>query len=599
MRVADYIFKTLADRGIRQVFVVTGGGAMHLNDALGRERRIQYVCPLHEQAGAFAAEGWARISGLPGVLSVTSGPGGTNALTGVAGAWLDSIPMIVISGQVKLAMTTSVCPELGLRQLGDQELNIVDVVRPITKYAVMLRSAADIRRELDKAWTLCRSGRPGPVWLDVPLDIQAAEIDPDKLQPWTPEPELPPPDPVVLRCVADRMAAARRPVIMAGLGVRHGHGVEMLKTLAGQLNIPLLTAISGIDLIDSGHRLFCGRPGILGERAANFILQNADLLLVIGTRMGIRTIGYSGTGTARAAYKIMVDADPAELRKPTFRPDLAVNADAGEFLRALVKRLPAAPENNPEWLAYCRRLREQYPIITAAHRNRTDYVSSYVLPELLSRFCPDDAIVVTGNGTAYTSTFQAIPLKTGMRMFANAACASMGYGLPAAIGAALAGGGREVLCLTGDGSLQMNLQELQTLRRLNLPLKLFVYNNAGYLSIKLTQRSFFNGHFVGSESGSGVTLPDLERLAGAYGLPFRRLHCNREAEELLPEILAESGPVVIEVMTDPFEVLGPKAATRQLPGGKLVSAPLEDLAPFLPREEFRHNMLIDPVKEDF
>lgn len=600
MRVADYIFKTLADYGVKHVFFVSGGGAMHLNDALGREKRIRYICNLHEQACSIAAEGYARVTGEPGVVSVTTGPGGTNAVTGVAGAWLDSIPMLVVSGQIKRATAITACPMQRLRQLGDQELNIVDVVRPITKYAVMIKDKRDVRYELEKAWHLCRSGRPGPVWLDVPLDIQAAEIDPAELRGYEKEygTETPEPRPTQMAEVISKLQSARRPVIVAGIGVRHGGGAETLLKFAEKRNIPVLTSISGIDLIPSDHPLFFGRPGILGERAANFIMQNSDLLLVLGTRMGIRIVGYAYETVARAACKIMVDADPNELCKPTFHPDIAVHADAGKFLEAVDDALPAS-EGDPAWLAYCRRVKARYPVITDEHRARTDYVSSYAFPEMIGQLCRDDSIVVTGNGTAYTSTFQAIPLRKGMRMFSNEACASMGYGFPAAIGAALAGGGREVLCLTGDGSLQMNLQELQTMKNYHLPIKLFVYNNAGYLSIKLTQKAFFGGNFVGSEEGSGIILPDLGKLAAAYGLPFFRLANNQEARKMLPEILAAEGPVVVEVMTDPFEVLGPKAASKRLPDGSMVSAPLEDLAPFLPREEFLSNMLIPPVAEDF
>ena len=600
MRVADYIFKTLADKGVKHVFLVTGGGAMHLNDAIGKESRIQYVCNLHEQACAMAAEGYARISGMPGVLNVTTGPGGTNALTGVAGAWLDSIPMLVISGQVKRATTIAACPDLHLRQLGDQELNIVDMVRPITKYAVMIQDPAMIRYELEKAWYLCQSGRPGPVWLDVPLDIQAADMDTEKLPSYTPEPEtfLPEIPETKWNEILVKLNSAKRPAIIAGIGVRHGKAVQQLLELAEKRNIPLLTSISGIDLVPSDHPLFFGRPGILGERAANFIMQNSDLLLVLGTRMGIRIIGYAYDKIAREACKIMVDADENELQKPTFRPDIAIHADTGKFLQGILERI-APDSGDPAWLEYCRSLKKRYPVITGEHRAQTDYVSSYVLPELLSRHCRENTVVVTGNGIAYTSTFQAIHIHPGMRMFANEACASMGYGLPAAIGAALAGGGREVLCITGDGSLQMNIQELQTLKNLQLPIKLFVYNNDGYLSIKLTQKSFFNGNFVGAHPGSGVVLPDLEKLAAAYGLPFQRLRNNREAEKRLPEILAASGPAIIEVMLDPFEVPGPKAASKRLPDGSMVSAPLEDLAPFLPREEFLQNMIVQPVKEDF
>lgn len=600
MRVADYIFKFLADHGVRHVFLVTGGGAMFLNDALGREKRLKYVCNLHEQACAIAAEGYARVTGTPGVINVTTGPGGTNAITGVAGAWLDSIPMFVVSGQIKRETCTAFHPELKLRQLGDQELNITDVVKPVTKYAVVIRKPEDIRYELEKAWYLCRTGRPGPVWLDVPLDIQAAQINETTLAGYTPESEFPVPETEEqqLRHIVEKLKTARRPAIVAGIGVRHAGAVSELRELAEKHRIPLLTSISGIDLIESEHPLFYGRPGILGERAANFIMQNTDLLLVIGTRMGLRIIGYAYEKIARGACKIMVDIDAGELQKPTFRPDIAVHADAGEFLKKLLPLIPDDYESSGEWLGYCSRLKKQYPVVTAEHRNRTDYVSTYFFAELIGKHCRKNSVVVTGNGVAYTSTFQALPVPDGTRVFANEACASMGYGLPAAIGAAFAGNGREVICLTGDGSVQMNLQELQTVKNYALPLKLFVYNNGGYLSIKLTQNSFFGGHFVGSESGSGIILPDLEKLAAAYGLPFRRLVNNADAAENIAGILAGDGPVIIEVMTDPFEVLSPKAASKQTADGRIVSAPLEDLAPFLPREEFLANMIVPPVEEN-
>ena len=601
MRVADYIFKFLADRGTEHVFLVTGGGAMFLNDAVGREKRLKYVCNLHEQACAIAAEGYARVTGKPGVVCVTTGPGGTNAITGVAGAWLDSIPMIIISGQIKRATCIASYPELKLRQLGDQELNIVDVVKPITKYAAMVREPQDIRCELEKAYTLAVSGRPGPVWLDIPLDIQAAEIPEKELTGYSLcEDEFHPDIPEELADrVITQLKKSKRPAIVCGIGVRHARAAEKLLSFARKHNIPVLTSISGIDLIESDDPLFFGRPGILGERCANFVMQNSDLLLVIGTRMGIRIIGYAYELVAREACKIMVDIDPAELAKPTFRPDIAVCADAGDFLDRMEEVTQDEFSSSDKWLAYCRRMRESYPVITDEHRQVTDYVSSYVFPELIGKLCRDNSVIVTGNGIAYTSTFQAIPLKKGIRMFSNEACASMGYGLPAAIGAAFAGKGREVICLTGDGSIQMNIQELQTVKNYALPIKLFVYNNDGYLSIKLTQKSFFNGNFVGSEPGSGVILPDMEKLAAAYGLPYFKLKNNREAEEKLPQILALDGPVITEVMTDPFEVPGPKAASKRLPDGTMISAPLEDLAPFLPREEFRRNMIIAPVEEKF
>ena len=595
MRVADYIWKTLADKGVRHVFLVTGGGAMHLNDALGLERRIKYVCNLHEQACAMAAEGYARASGTPGVINVTTGPGGTNALTGVMGAWLDSVPMVIVSGQIKRATMITSCPHLKLRQLGDQEYNIVDAVRPMTKFAKTVMSVEEVPQALEDAWRICQEGRPGPVWIDVPLDIQAAEMVPRaKCEVRSAEGR----ETGDVRCeaveVAEALKAAKRPAIIVGSGVHNAHCEELFLKVAESLNIPVLTSISGIDLIPSDHPLFFGRPGILGERPANLIMQNSDLFIVLGTRMGIRICGYAYETVARAAKKVMVDIDPNELEKPTFRPDVKICADAGDFLRALAVELPSLGPK-AEWLDYCRRIKAKYPVILSEHRARTDYVSSYVLPEAIMRHAPDPLTVVTSNGIAYTSTFQAIPIRKGMRMFSNEACASMGYGLPAAIGAAFADAGRTVVCFEGDGSIQMNIQELQTLLNYKLPVKLLVYNNGGYLSIKTTQRAFFNGRFMGSEAGSGVILPSFEKIAAAYGLPYFRLKNNQELDAKLPEIFATEGPALVEVMLDPFEKLGPKAASKKLPDGTMVSAPLEDMAPFLPREEFAANMLIPPL----
>lgn len=586
MRVADYIWKFLADKGVRHVFLVTGGGAMHLNDALGRETRIKYVCNLHEQACAMAAEGYARMSGMPGVVSVTTGPGGTNALTGVMGAWLDSVPMIVISGQIKRATMTTSCPHLKLRQLGDQEYNIVDAARPMTKMAKTVMSVEDVPEVMAEAWELCQSGRPGPVWIDVPLDIQAAEIDcdrPNAVRSSRLAEIVSPAEGQIYEMVA-LLRRAKRPAIIVGSGVRNARAEKLFLEVAESLNIPVLTSISGIDLIPSDHPLFFGRPGILGERPANFIMQNSDLFIVLGTRMGIRICGYAYDTVACNAVKVMIDIDEAELEKPTFRPDVKIHSDAGAFLEALHVALPSLPPHE-EWLSYCRGVKARFPVILSEHRERTDYVSSYVLPEAVVRHAPDPLTVVTSNGIAYTSTFQAIPIRKGMRMFSNEACASMGYGLPAAIGAAFAGGDRRVVCFEGDGSIQMNLQELQTMKNYRLPITLLIYNNGGYLSIKTTQKAFFGGFFVGSEAGSGVVLPSFEKLAAAYDLPYFRLSTNQELDEKLPEIFAVNGPVVVEVMLDPFEVLGPKAASRRLPDGTMVSEPLDNMAPFLSEEE--------------
>jgi acetolactate synthase-1/2/3 large subunit len=448
-------------------------------------------------------------------------------------------------------------------------------------------SVEEVPSVMEEAWTLCQSGRPGPVWIDVPLDIQAAEIDIcDKNLPIMPAPLKPAATQVAE--VSALLRKAKRPAVIVGSGVRNAKAERLFLKVAVSLNIPVLTSISGIDLIPSDHPLFFGRPGILGERPANFIMQSSDLFIVLGTRMGIRICGYAYETVACGAVKVMVDIDEAELEKPTFMPDIKINADVGVFLEMLHAELPSL-EAKTEWLDYCRRVKAAYPVVLQEHRDRTDYVSSYVLPEAIVRHAPVPLTVVTSNGVAYTSTFQSIPVRKDMRMFSNEACASMGYGLPAAIGAAFAGGmDRTVVCFEGDGSIQMNLQELQTLLTYTLPIKLFVYNNGGYLSIKTTQKSFFGGFFVGSEAGSGVMLPDFEKLAQAYGLPYFKLSDNQELEGKLPEIFAVPGPVLIEVMLDPFEVLGPKAASRRLPDGTMVSESLENMAPFLPEEEVRY-----------
>ena len=489
-------------------------------------------------------------------------------------------------------MITS-CPELKLRQLGDQEYNIVDAVKPMTKLAKTIMSVDEVPETMEQAWSLCQSGRPGPVWIDVPLDIQAAEMGEHSVREIAKVSNEP-----LLKATTDQISQvvallknAKRPAIIVGSGVHNAHAEELFLKVAESINIPVLTSISGIDLIPSNHRLFFGRPGILGERPANFIMQNSDLFIVLGTRMGIRICGYAYETVARNATKVMVDVDSAELNKPTFRPDVKIQSDARVFLEMLNAALPALPPKN-DWLEYCTNIKTKYPVVLPEHRSRTDYVSSYVLPEAIVRHAPDPLTVVTSNGIAYTSTFQSIPIRKGMKMFSNEACASMGYGLPAAIGAAFAGGlDRAVVCFEGDGSIQMNIQELQTLINYKLPIKLFVYNNGGYLSIKTTQRAFFEGFFVGSEEGSGVILPSFKKLAEAYGLPYMCLNNNQELEAKLPQVFADNKAMLIEVMLDPFEILGPKAASKRLPDGTMVSEPLENMAPFLPSEELAANMI--------
>ena len=595
MRVADYVFNFIADKGVDHVFFVSGGGAMHLNDALGKNKRIRYVCNLHEQACAMAAEGYARITNKPGVINVTTGPGGTNAVTGVLGAWLDSVPMFVISGQVKRETLISRNPELKLRQLGDQEADIVSIVKSITKYAAIVMDEKEIRWQLEKAWHLATSGRPGPVWLDIPLDVQAAEItNPDKLQPFTIEPKTKL-DKHAIQAVFEKIRQAKRPVVIAGYGIRLARALPTFNQVIDNLKIPVLTTISGIDLLPTNHPYFYGRPGLLGERAANFIMQNADLVIILGTRMSLRILSYAYQTFAREAHKVMVDIDEGELKKPTLNIDTPLCIDVGDFLTE-IKQQGELPEKK-DWLDYCSDKKRRYPIITEEHRQISDVVSSYILADVVSDCLKGDEIIVTGNGIAYTSTFQALRLKEGNRMFANIGCASMGYDLPAAIGAAFAGDGRTVICFCGDGSIQMNIQELQTIVHYNLNIKMLMVNNDGYLSIKHTQRAFFNDHFVGSHPASGVVLPDMQKIATAYGLPAFHIANHEELKSQLPNILAMPGPVFCEIVCAPFEAVGPKTASRKLPDGRMVSSPLEDLYPFLDRKEFLDNMIVKPLDE--
>lgn len=598
MRVADYIFEFFANNGVSHIFMVSGGGAMHLNDALGLQKKIKYVCNLHEQASSIAAEGYARVKNEPGVVCVTTGPGGTNAITGVMGAWVDSIPMVVISGQVKQETLITCCPELNLRQLGDQEINIVDIVKPITKYAAMVTEKEMIRYHLEKAWLLAKSGRPGPVWLDIPLDIQAAIIDdPMKLTPYNKDTEdLPGISEDIVKDVYTRIISSKRPVIIAGQGVRASGALGMFSELINKLNVPVLTSISGIDLIPSDHRLFFGRPGILGERPANFIMQNSDLIIILGTRMNIRMLSYAYKLFGREAYKIMVDIDNAELHKPTLSIDCPIHGDVKQFIQLFLSGIRNNIDEREEWIAYCNKVKNKYPIVLDEHRNVKKYVNSYMFAEVLSNHLKDGATILTGNGIAYTSTFQAFKIKDRQRMFANVGCAAMGYDLPAAIGAAFAASPSDVVCITGDGSIQMNIQELQTIKAYNLPIKIFVFNNEGYLSIKHTQKAFFEGRFVGSECTSGVVLPELEKIANAYGIKYMCIKSNGELENGITNALSWSGSVLCEVFLDPFEIVGPKSSTQRLDDGTLVSRPLEDLAPILDRKEFLENMIIKEFK---
>jgi acetolactate synthase-1/2/3 large subunit len=598
-RVADYVFDYLADRGTRHVFMLTGGHAMFLNDALGCNSRLQYICCHHEQACAMAAESYARVSRKPGIVNVTAGPGGINTLNGVFGAYTDSIPMLVVAGQSKRETLISSYNGPHLRQLGDQELDIVSMVKGITKYSVLVRDPSTIRYHLERAYHLAVSGRPGPCWLDIPVDVQSSMIDPAALRGYDPAEDPSPVDAaLVKRQCADlvkRLATAERPVIMVGSALHLSGAYEEFEAVIRRLQIPVTTAWTAIDAMDSNDPLYCGRPGTIGDRAGNFTVQNSDLLLVLGSRLPIRQVSYNWASFARHAYKVQVDIDRAELEKPALiRPDMGIQADLKDFLRALLAELPQkSAGHHDKWLQWCKERVAKYPIVQPHHRDTSKPINPYHFIEVLTRLLRADDIIVCGNASASVMTFQAAFIKKGQRMFTNAGSASMGYDLPSAVGAALARPGSRVICMAGEGSMMLNLQELQTIVYHKLPVKVIVLNNDGYLSQRITQTSFFK-RFIGEGPRTGLSFPDMAKVGSAFGLPSVRLE-NPVFEPVLDQFLAAPGFGLADVILNKDQMFEPKLSSRVLADGRMATANLEDMAPFLDREELKSNLL---YKED-
>lgn len=591
MRVADYIFRCLADRGVRHAFLVVGGGAMQLNDALRLEKRITPVCCHHEQACAIAAEGYFRASGELPVVSVTTGPGGTNALTGVIGAWLDSIPMIIVSGQVKYATTVASCPEVGLRQLGDQEINIIDVVRPVTKYAVMVKEASDIRYELEKAIYLACSGRPGPVWLDIPLNVQGAILeDGVSLASFVPDTTSGRLEYARVDDAVRLISSAKKPVVIAGHGIALGKCEREFLAFVEKFPMPVVTTFNGFTMLPSDHPLYFGRIGTIGQRRANFVLQNADLVVSLGSRNNIRQISYNWENFAPKAHKIVVDIDPRELQKPTVRPNVGIAGDVGAVIEELTRRLPGDfADRMVSWLQWCAGIRAKYPVHTAEQLVCEGGVNPYHATAVISKHCPQDAAVAIGNGTVSIAAFQTWNVKRGQRVFCNSGCASMGYDLPAAVGAAVATS-RTTVCLAGDGSLMMNLQELVTVFHNRLPIKIFIFDNGGYTSIRQTQGNLFSKEFIGCDASSGVGFPDFAALCKSIGFKVTVVANHDELEEAVKVAFKRVGPEVIVVRIPETIGFSPKLSARRLPDGTMVSPSLEDMFPFLSREEMAENV---------
>lgn len=610
VRIADYIVDFLVKHGVTDCFTVVGGGAMHLNDAFGHDERIHCTYNHHEQACAIAAEAYARLENRIAAVCVTTGPGGTNAITGVVGGWLDSIPMFVVSGQVRYDTTARYAERftggLPLRAVGDQEFDITKSVECMCKYAVMLEEPTDIRYLLEKAWHLATTGRPGPVWVDVPVNYQGMLIETDELKGYDIDEREELPKPVsdeMIDAVLVEISKAKRPVIYAGGGVRISGGFEVFRKVVDRLGVPVVTYWNSIDLIEDEHSLYCGRGGNMGDRAGNFAVQNADLVLAIGTRISIRQVGYNWKTWAREAKVIMVDIDQAELKKPTIHVDMPIWADAGDFLDALNRRIgdDAEPVSKEEWWReQCQTWKKRYPVTLKRHwRENGETANVFAFIRYLSESLPEGSLTAVSNGACCVVGHQDWCIKKDTRFIINNAIASMGYGLPAAIGVCISGGRKETICLEGDGSIMMNLQELQTIVTNQLPIKLFLINNAGYHSIRQTQNNLFKEHSkvgIGPESGD-LSFPDYRKIAEAFGYPYFCAHSNEEMKEAVRETLAQPGFAFCEIFTDTEQVWEPKSATRRLSDGRLVSPPLEDLAPFLSREELAENMFIDMVEE--
>ena len=586
----------VAEQGVKHVFMLPGGGAMHLNESLGRRTDLEFVCNLHEQAAAIAAEAYAKVTNKLSVLMVTTGPGGTNAVTGVASAWLDSMPCLVLSGQVKRA---DLKRDSGVRILGVQEIDIVSIVDSFTKYAVTIEDPSTIRYHLERAVHLANADRRGPVWIDIPLDVQAAQIDPAELPGFTPPAtEVDAGLPAQVRQLLGLLGSSERPVVVAGSGIRAAGTVNEFRQAIETLQIPVLTTWLAMDLLPETDPLFAGRPGSIAPRGANFALQNSDLMLVIGSRLDMALTGYAHDNLARQAIKVMVDIDEAEIRKMKTTVHLSVVADAGEFVRELNRQLAdASLPRYDRWVRRCQDWKHRYPIVQSEYRELREGVSTYCLSEAISEELSNDDIVVSGSSGAGIELFLlAFQVKENQRVLHSRGLGAMGFGVPASIGACLGAGRRRTICVEGDGSFHMNVQELETIRRLQLPIKMFVINNNGYASIRASQENYFQ-HLVAADPTSGLSLPDVKKVAEAYGLPSLSITNQQDLRRQIRAVLETDGPVVCELMAPAEEQRAPRLSSMQRPDGSMVSKPLEDLWPFLDREEFRSNMIIPPLPD--
>jgi len=597
VRVTDYIAKFICDYGVKHVFMLSGGGIMHLTDGLACHKDLQVVCCHHEQAASMALEAYSRTSGHFGVGYFTTGPGATNAITGLAGAWLDSVSCLFISGQVKRKEAVYNVKISGLRQFGVQEINILPIVKSITKYSVIVNNPEDIKYHLEKAVYLSKEGRPGPVWLDIPLDVQMAIIEPEYLKGFTSpkkKKEILNSD---IKQVVQYIKSSSRPVILAGQGIRISGAIDDLLEFVGKYNIPIVTTYLGIDIIDSSHPQYVGRIGIKGDRAGNLAIQNSDLLIVIGSGLPVAEIGYDYAQFAREAKIIIVDIDTSSHKKNTINIDLLIESDAKEFINKLSKLLDKKRVIfDKKWLDICISWRNKYPVCLPEYNELKDKINIYYFIDKLSKKLNADDVIVTDAGSAFFARSQCVKIKKGMRYTTSGGFATMGYSLPASIGISVALNKKRVMCITGNGSFQQNIQELQTAVHYRLPLKIFILNNEGYLSIRFTQEKYFDKRFIGESSLSGTSFPDAEKIAKAYGIKFVRVSDNGQLDNILDDILNYNGPVICEIMTPKKQLIIPTVASEKKDNGTMVSKPLEDMYPFLDRYEFKSNMIIKPLE---
>jgi acetolactate synthase-1/2/3 large subunit len=594
MKLSDYVVEFVHRLGVNHLFMLTGGGSMHLVDSVGRNHGIEYVCCLHEQACAFAAEAYAEYSKGLGVVLVTSGPGGTNAITGLAAAWIESAACLFISGQAKRA---DLIGSRGVRSMGQQEVDIVSIVRPITKYATTILEPRQIRYELEKAVFHATHGRRGPVWVDVPLDVQASVIDEATLVGFTPETQSTG-DACLedeVRLTLDLLKAAERPVLLLGNGVREANDQGLVDLLVDRLRVPVLLTWKAADLLPESSPFYAGRPGAIGQRGANFTQQNSDCLLIIGARLDLPQTAFSHGNFGRSAKRIVVDIDSAEIRKLDMQIDVPVCADAVCFLAELLRQAGrlSAPVSSP-WLDRCKNWQRKYPVVVPEYWDSpSGVVNPYVLIDVLSDLATEEDLLVPGSSGPCSDMFmQAFRIKSGQRLVNAPGLGAMGTGLPGSIGACLASGRKRTICVNGDGGFQLNIQDLETVRRLHLPIKYFVLCNGGYASIMATQRNYFDGRFVGSEPSSHLTLPDISRVAGAYGLPTMLMDSHENIREKVCNALSSEGPLVCAVSVSSDQPTAPRVTSSVQPDGTIVSRPMEDMWPLLSREEFEANMIV-------